>query len=232
MRIHEGSNPELLTAMMTPYYVEGKYRTPHIDFDSARAIASFLIDNGSDGLVLAGTTGESPVMSHDDQLRLFREVRDEVGEDAVLIGGTGSNATHEALELSDRATEDGAIDGLLVVSPYYNRPAQYGIENYYRYIREMTDLDIILYNIPSRTGKKVEDFVIDRLFEEGVINAVKDATGNTEMAAVQAARHGDNAGVYSGDDGLNLDVFSSFISFCLPQAPKEKTNKIAPRIWR
>lgn len=127
--------PQVITAMITPFKDERQ-----VDFDAAGEIAQYLMEHGSDGLVVAGTTGESPVIKADQQIDLFRAVRDAVGKDALVIGGTGSNATYEAVDLSVAAAESGAIDKLLVVSPYYNRPGQFGIEDYYRRIGQATDL--------------------------------------------------------------------------------------------
>lgn len=192
--------PRVVTAMVTPFGRDG-----YVNFDGAQQLASHLVNNGSDGLVLAGTTGESPVLTVDDQLELFDVVREAVGDEVHLIGGTGSNNTAEAVELSEEAENRGAVDQLLVVSPYYNRPSQYGILDYYQKIRSKTEMPIILYNIPVRTGRLVVKDTIRSLVDQGVVSGLKDATGDTGMAAELHEEFGDQLSIYSGDDNLNLD---------------------------
>ncbi|MDQ3159020.1 MAG: dihydrodipicolinate synthase family protein [bacterium] len=130
------NNPErVLTAMVTPFHENGE-----INVDGTQELAKYLLANGSDGLVLAGTTGESPTLTHRQQLDLFDIVRSAVGDNVHLVGGTGSNSTSEAIDLTRGATQRGSVDELLVVSPYYNRPSQFGIADYYRQIANATDL--------------------------------------------------------------------------------------------
>lgn len=193
-------NLEIITAMVTPFHPDGR-----LNVSGAKDLATYLVDNGSDGLVLAGTTGESPALKVDDQLDLFAAVADAVGDRATLIGGTGANSNEEAIELTRRATELGVLDKLLVVSPYYNRPGQYGIRRYYEAVAEETDLPIVLYNIPIRTGREVSFKTIRRLFNAGKIAAVKDATGGTDMAARIHDEFAGELPVYSGEDGQNLE---------------------------
>jgi 4-hydroxy-tetrahydrodipicolinate synthase len=190
----------VITAMVTPFDAEGR-----LNRDGAQTLAAYLVAHGSDGLVLAGTTGESPTLSAADQIELFDVVREAVGPDALLIAGTGSNNTEEAIAMTAETDRRGSVNEILAVSPYYNRPPQYGIEDYYRQIAGHTDLPVILYNIPVRTGRPVELDTISRLAEQGYIAGVKDATGTTEMARALHDRFGRNLNIYSGDDGLNLE---------------------------
>jgi 4-hydroxy-tetrahydrodipicolinate synthase len=196
----EVTPPRVLTAMITPFHENGS-----LNHDGAQALADYLVSHGSDGLVLAGTTGESPTLTLQNQVELFDIVRDAVGPDVPLIGGIGSNNTEEAVHMTKAATLRGSVDGLLAVSPYYNRPSQFGIKDYYHQIRNATNLPVTLYNIPVRTGEAVQLPTISALFEEGAINSVKDATGNTDMAADLHQVYGGDLVIYSGDDGLNLD---------------------------
>lgn len=190
----------VITAMVTPFDAHGR-----LNRGGAQELAAYLVGHGSDGLVLAGTTGESPTLLAEDQLELFDVVRQAVGDDVLLIAGTGSNSTEEAVMLTREADKRGAVDGILAVSPYYNRPSQFGIEDYYRQLGSATDLPVMLYNIPVRTGRLVELDTVSRLAEDGVIAAVKDATGNTDMAEALQERFDTALAVFSGDDGLNLD---------------------------
>jgi 4-hydroxy-tetrahydrodipicolinate synthase len=190
----------VLTAMITPFGPDGS-----LNPDGAQVLATDLVANGSDGLVLAGTTGESPTLSVEDQLYLFDVVREAVGPHVTLLGGTGSNNTAEAVDMTVEADRRGSVDGFLVVSPYYNRPPQFGMAQYYRELRDITDRPIMLYNIPVRTGRAVELDTISGLVEDGTINAVKDATGDIAMAEALQRRFGADLDIYSGDDSLNLD---------------------------
>ena len=190
----------VITAMITPFDEHGR-----LNRGGAQKLADWLVHHGSDGLVLAGTTGESPTLVADDQLDLFRVVREAVGDDVLLIAGTGSNSTAEAVALTKRTDDQGLVDAMLVVSPYYNKPSQFGIDHYYRSVREATERPIMLYNIPGRTAALVKEETIIPLVEDNVVMAVKDATGNTDMARSLNARFGRDLTIFSGDDGLNLE---------------------------
>jgi 4-hydroxy-tetrahydrodipicolinate synthase len=192
-------HPRVLTAMVTPFGPGG-----NLNHHAAQELAAYLVANGSDGLVLAGTTGESPTLLVEDQLDLFDVVREAVGPDVPLLGGTGSNNTEEAISLTKEATRRGSLNGILAVSPYYNRPPQSGIAHYYQQLRGVSDLPITLYNIPVRTGKLVELETISRLVDGGAVNSVKDATGTTSMVETLHERFGGDLALYSGDDSLNL----------------------------
>lgn len=189
----------VLTAMVTPFEADGR-----LNRDGVQELAAHLVAHGSDGLVLAGTTGESPALLVEDQLELFDVVREAVGTDVPLLGGTGSNNTAEAVYLTREADRRGSVDGILAVSPYYNRPSQFGIGQYYRELGRATDLPITLYNIPVRTGRIVELDTVSELVEDGVVSGVKDATGDKAMAEALHRRFAGDITLYSGDDSLNL----------------------------
>src|SRR5262245_64105074 len=137
----------VLTAMVTPFHEDGS-----LDADGAAALARWLVAQGNDGLVVAGTTGEAPTLSDDEKVELWRAVRAAV--DVPLLAGSGSNDTRHTVELSRRAAETG-VDGLLVVSPYYNRPPQAGIEAHFRAVAAATDLPAVMYDVPSRTARAI-----------------------------------------------------------------------------
>src|SRR5919199_1617230 len=136
----------LLTAMVTPFDAAGR-----VDYARARQLAQALVASGSDGLVVAGTTGESPTLTHDEKLRLFGEVRSAVGDRATIVAGTCNYNTAESIELSHEAAREG-VDGILGTVPYYNKPPQDGIYAHFKAIAEAVDLPLILYNVPSRTA--------------------------------------------------------------------------------
>lgn len=191
----------VLTAMITPFDSDGR-----IDLDGAQQLARWLIDHGSDGLVINGTTGESPTLSSAESIDLFRAVRQAV--DAPVIAGTGSNDTAHAIRQSEAAAGIG-VDGLLVVAPYYNRPSQAGLDQHFRMIATATDLPIVLYDIPIRTGRKVDTATILGLAHDvPTIVALKDAAGDVAETARLIAQAPDDFDVYSGDDPLTLPFLS------------------------
>ncbi|MBK5222580.1 MAG: 4-hydroxy-tetrahydrodipicolinate synthase [Acidimicrobiia bacterium] len=191
----------VLTAMATPFGADGS-----LDLDGAANLARWLVSNGNDGVVVAGTTGEAPTLSKDEHLDLIRTVRDAL-PDAVVVAGAGSNDTRHAIEMTDTVTELG-VDAVLSVSPYYNRPPQSGIEAHFRAIAAATDLPIMIYDVPGRTGRRIGHDVLVRLFSE-VENCVafKDATGDPAGTArlMAAVPHVD---LYSGDDSLTLPLLA------------------------
>ncbi len=191
----------VLTAMITPFDSDGR-----IDLDGAQQLARWLIDHGSDGLVVNGTTGESPTLSSAESVDLFRAVRQAV--DAPVIAGTGSNDTAHAIRQSEAAAGIG-VDGLLVVAPYYNKPSQAGLEQHFRMIAAATGLPVILYDIPGRTGRKVDTSTIVRLAEDvPSIVALKDASGSPGETSVLIADAPDDFEIYSGDDNLTLPLLA------------------------
>lgn len=191
----------VLTAMVTPFAAEGA-----LDLDAAQTLASWLVENGSDGLVLCGTTGESPVLSDSEEVAFTKAVRDAV--DVPLILGTGSNDTSYAVDATRRAAGLG-VEGVLVVTPYYNRPSQAGLEAHFRAVAAATDLPIMLYDIPHRTGRKLSAELIVALARD-VENVVglKDASGNPAETARLIAEAPRGFEVYCGDDALTLPLLA------------------------
>ena len=190
----------VITAMATPFDKQGA-----LDVDRARALAEYLVANGSDGLVLAGSTGESPTLSFEEKRDLFAAVSDAVGARADIIAGTGTYNTAESIHLSTMAAEQG-VDGLLVVTPYYSRPPQTGLLAHFRAVAAATDLPVILYDIPSRTARKIEHETLLKLAEVPNIVGVKDAAGDLAGTARLAAEKPDDFTIWSGDDALTLPM--------------------------
>jgi len=192
---------EVLTAMVTPFHDDLS-----VDYDGAAALARWLVDQGNDGLVVAGTTGEAPTLTDDEQLELARVVCEAVTVPVIL--GTGSNDTRHGVELTRQAAATGAA-GVLCVTPYYNRPSQAGIEAHFRAFAEATELPLMIYDIPVRTGRRVDTDTILRLVREVPnIVAVKDALGLPGESARLVAEAGDGFELYSGDDNLTLPLLS------------------------
>lgn len=192
---------KVCTAMVTPFDEGGS-----LDLDGAATLAGWLVENGSDGLVLSGTTGESPVLSDAEALALYRAVREVVS--VPLLAGTGSNDTAHAVELTERATETG-VDGILSVTPYYSKPSQAALVEHFRAVAAATDLPVIIYDIPGRTGRKVATDTLLRLGHEVPnIVGVKDAAGDPAESARLVARAPGEFELYSGDDSLTLALLS------------------------
>lgn len=191
----------VLTAMVTPFDADGR-----LDLDAAAALAAWLVDNGNDGVVVAGTTGESATLTHDEQIELVAAVRAAVPEH-VVIAGAGSNDTRAAVELTERVTAAG-VDGVLSVTPYYNRPSQAGIAQHFRAVAGATELPVLLYDIPGRTGRKIEHgTLLDLLAIDNVVG-VKDAAGSPDGTAALLAEAPPGTEIYSGDDSLTLPLLS------------------------
>lgn len=193
---------QVLTAMVTPFAADGS-----LNIDGARKLVTHLIDNGSDGVVVAGTTGESPTLSHDEKLQLFSAVVEEIGDRATVIAGTGSSNTAEVIELNKEVAEIG-VDALLVVTPYYSKPPQNALLAHYRAIADAAPLPVVLYDVPPRTARRVEVETVVELAGHPNIVADKDAVGDASetaklRGALDAAGH-TNFEIYSGDDGLFL----------------------------
>ncbi|CAK6688164.1 4-hydroxy-tetrahydrodipicolinate synthase [Synechococcus sp. CBW1107] len=193
----------MLTAMVTPFRVDGA-----VDLDLAARLAVHLVDQGSDGLVLCGTTGESPTLSWQEQHELFEAVKRAVAGRALVLAGTGSNCTAEAIEAIERAAEEGA-DGALVVVPYYNKPPQEGLEAHFRAIAQAApSLPVMLYNIPGRTGCSLEPRTTARLLDLPNVVSYKAASGSTDEVSQLRLLCGDRLAIYSGDDALTLPMLS------------------------
>jgi 4-hydroxy-tetrahydrodipicolinate synthase len=192
---------EVITAMVTPFADDLS-----LDLDGAKRLARHLVDNGSDGLVIAGTTGEASTLSVDEHLSLLAAVREAVT--VPVVAGTGSNNTADAVHLTQAAERLG-VDGALVVTPYYNRPSQAGIEAHFRTVAEATKLPVILYDIAVRTGRPISNDVLLRLArEQSNVVAVKDASGDVSQGAVRVAQAPSGFELYSGDDNLTLPFLS------------------------
>ena len=183
----------VLTAIVTPFGPDGA-----VDFDAFQQLAAHLVDNGSDGIVVAGTTGESPTLTDGERLDLFRAALEAVGDRATVVAGTGTYSTAHSIHLSEQAAELG-VDALLVVTPYYNKPPQRGIVAHFEAIAGATDRPIVAYNIPARVVVNIEPETISRLAEIETVRAVKQA--NPDLGE---ARHIVSTGLdlYAGDDNL------------------------------
>lgn len=191
----------VLTAMITPFTSGGA-----VDHETAYRLARHLVDNGSDGLVVCGTTGESPTLSADEKVALFATVKSAVGERATVVAGTGTYDTAESVELSKRAAEVGA-DGLLAVTPYYSKPEQRGLVAHFTAIADATDLDVLLYNIPGRTARLIEIPTLAALAEHHRIVAVKDAVMDIDHTS-EVCRTIPGLAVYSGQDSFTLPMMA------------------------
>lgn len=195
---------QILSAMITPFDEHGA-----LDLDEARRLARFLQDQHHDGLVIAGTTGEAPVLTDDERLSLFAAVIEAVS--IPVIAGTGTNDTAHSVHLTKEAEALGAA-GVLAVCPYYNRPSQAGIEGHMRAMAAASDLPVMVYDIPVRSGRKISTALLLKLAREVPnVVALKDAAGNPGETAVVIANAPDGFEVYSGDDGLTLPLLASGI---------------------
>jgi 4-hydroxy-tetrahydrodipicolinate synthase len=186
---------EILTAIVTPFKHDGS-----LDLDRFRALAAHLVANGSDGLVVTGTTGESPTLSDDERFALYEAGVDEVGDRATVIAGTGTYSTEHSVHLTARAHELG-VDGFLVVTPYYSKPPARGIVEHFRAIAEVSDRPIVAYNIPGRVVLNLETEMLARLGEIPTVRAVKQANDDLEQARAIVELGLD---LYAGDDDLVL----------------------------
>jgi len=187
----------VVTAMVTPFNADGS-----LNLDGAQRLAKWLQDNGNDGLVVAGTTGESPVLTDDERLSLFAAATEAVT--IPVIAGTGTNDTAHSVHMTKEATKLG-VAGILAVTPYYNRPPQSGIEGHMRAMAASTNLPVVVYDIPVRTGRKIATSLILKLANEvSNIVALKDAAGNPAESAVLMSQAPAGFELYSGDDGLTL----------------------------
>jgi 4-hydroxy-tetrahydrodipicolinate synthase len=188
----------VITAMVTPFDTEGK-----VDYQQARKLARYLVENGSDGLVVSGTTGESPTLSFDEKVNLFRIIKEEVGTEVAVIAGTGSNDTGASIKLTQAAEEVG-VNGIMLVVPYYNKPSQDGLYRHFAAIAATTSLPIVLYNVPGRTGVNMLPSTVARLAEIPNIVAIKDASGSTDQATEMLRILPREFMLYCGDDSLTL----------------------------
>jgi 4-hydroxy-tetrahydrodipicolinate synthase len=196
--------------MITPFAKDGS-----IDWDGVATLATHLADHGHDAIAVNGTTGEAPTTKSSEKLEIIKVVKSTVGSRVKVLSGAGDNETSYTVEQAKRSADAGA-DGLLIVTPYYNKPPQAGIEAHFKAVASATDLPIMMYDIPGRTGVEIESDTIVRLFELPNIVALKDAKGNLAATSDVIARCG--IPVYSGDDILNLPFLSigavGFVSVC------------------
>ncbi|GAB2555454.1 4-hydroxy-tetrahydrodipicolinate synthase [Gracilibacillus alcaliphilus] len=192
----------VLTAMVTPFDPQGA-----VDYGKTEILVNHLIHHGTDALVVAGTTGESPTLSKEEKLELLRFVVKIVNKRIPVIAGTGSNNTHESIELTRKAEIIGA-DGIMLVAPYYNKPSQEGLYQHFKTIAEATNLPVMLYNIPGRTGVNVEPETIIKLSYIDNIVSVKEASGNLEAMTAIIRETDDHFFLYTGDDALTLPTIA------------------------
>ena len=192
----------VITAMATPFGGDGA-----VDYDRAGELARRLVDTGSTGIVVAGTTGESPTLTDEEKLQLLRVVRDAVAGRAAVLAGTGTYDTAHSVHLSRQAQRVGA-DGLLVVVPYYNRPTQEGLYQHFKTVAESTDLPVLMYNIPSRTGTNMLPETVVRLSEVRNVAGIKEASGSLDQVSEIRRRTPEPFLIYSGDDSLTLPYLS------------------------
>lgn len=221
-----------MVALITPFDAEGNF-----DEESYRQLIEFQIENGTDVIVPCGTTGESATLSHTEHAQVIKTCIEQVNKRVPVLAGTGSNATAEAIELSNHAKDMGA-DGVLLVSPYYNKPTQEGIYQHYKMLAEKVALPQVLYNVPPRTGKNVEVETIVRLAEFDNIVAVKEASGDVTQSGEIIAKAGDKIDVLSGDDFLTLPLMScgvkgviSVTANIIPAQIKEMVQAIYENRW-
>ena len=193
----------LLTAMITPFDREG-----NVDYARAEQLAVHLVENGTDTIVVCGTTGESPTLSWDEEYKLFTVLQQAIAGKAKIMAGTGSNSTSEAITATEKAAHLG-LDGTLQVTPYYNKPPQEGLYAHFRAIAEAApELPILLYNVPGRTGCKLEPETVAKLAEIPSIIGIKEATGDLDQASQIRALTPAEFAIYSGDDSLTLPLMA------------------------
>jgi len=193
---------QVITAMATPFDSDGE-----IDFQATTNLVEYLINNGSDGIVVAGTTGESPTLSTDEKVALFVHVVTVADGRAKIIAGTGSNNTRASVALTQQAEQAG-VDGIMLVTPYYNKPSQEGMYRHFEAIANATALPVMLYNIPGRSVVNLSVDTIIRLSLIDNITCVKEASGDLDAASEIIERTSSDFAVYSGDDSLTLPMLS------------------------
>jgi 4-hydroxy-tetrahydrodipicolinate synthase len=192
----------LITAMVTPFNEQGE-----VDYDQAKKLALALLNSGSEGVLVVGTTGESPTLTHEEELRLFSEVKSAVGKGGTVIAGTGSNSTAEALEATKGAEKIG-VDACLLVVPYYNKPTQDGLYQHFKAIAQSTSLPCILYNVPSRTVTSLSPDTVIKLSQIDNIIGIKEASGNLDAVAKIISQTRKDFLVWSGNDGDTLPILA------------------------
>ncbi|MBW4622930.1 MAG: 4-hydroxy-tetrahydrodipicolinate synthase [Cyanosarcina radialis HA8281-LM2] len=193
----------VITAMVTPFGADGS-----VNYEVAEKLAAHLVDNGTDAIVVCGTTGESPTLTWDEEYQLFQVVQKAVSGKAKILAGTGSNSTKEAIAATEKAAKLG-LDGSLQVVPYYNKPPQEGLYQHFQAIAQACpQLPIMLYNIPGRTGQDLLPETVARLAEIPNIVAIKEASGNLDRVTQIRCWTPNDFAIYSGDDSLTLPILS------------------------
>lgn len=190
------------TAMVTPFDHKG-----NIDFAKTTKLVNYLIENGTDSLVVAGTTGESPTLSTEEKLALFQHVVEVADGRVPVVAGTGSNNTHSSIELTEKAEGTG-VDAIMLVAPYYNKPNQEGLYQHFKAVAESTSLPVMLYNVPGRAVTKIAAETIIKLSKLPNVVAVKEASGDLDAMTEIIANTDEDFALYSGDDALTLPVLA------------------------
>ena len=192
----------VFTAMATPFDTEGR-----VDYRQAQYLAEYLLNHGSDGLVISGTTGESPTLSTEEKYWLFAAVREAASGKGLVVAGTSNYDTASSVELSKKAAAQG-VDAILAVTPYYNKPPQEGLYRHFAAIAQAVELPVILYNVPSRTNVNLLPETVARLAEINNIVGLKESSGNMDQMSEIARRLPDDFLIYSGDDSLTLPMLA------------------------
>ncbi|MFA6809294.1 MAG: 4-hydroxy-tetrahydrodipicolinate synthase, partial [Eubacteriales bacterium] len=192
----------ILTAMVTPFD-----QNLNVNYDAARELAKYLVNNGSDGIVVAGTTGETPTLSKEEKINLFRVVKEAVGDTAKVIAGVGTNSTTSSIEMV-KSISSLNLDGVMAVVPYYNKPSQEGLYQHFKAIAEATDMPMMLYNIPGRTGINMLPKTVKRLADIPNIVSLKEAAGSMDQVSELKTILPEDFSVYSGDDSLTLPMLA------------------------
>ncbi|MCP3027230.1 4-hydroxy-tetrahydrodipicolinate synthase [Halobacillus sp. A5] len=193
---------QVLTAMVTPFDQKGE-----IDFNATRTLVNHLLANGTDGLVIGGTTGESPTLTSEEKMEFYQYVVKIVNGRVPVIAGTGSNNTQASIQLTRKVEETG-VDAVMLVAPYYNKPSQEGLFQHFKSIAESTSLPVMLYNIPGRSAVNMEPDTIVRLSELNNIVSVKESSGDLDAVTDIISRTSNKFSVYSGDDGMTLPILA------------------------
>lgn len=192
----------VVTAMITPFTHDGE-----VDFDRVHRLAKHLIANGTDGILVAGTTGESPTLTHTEKLALFVAVKEAVGGKAAVIAGTGTNSTKASVEMT-REVNDIGVDGVMAVVPYYNKPSQRGLVAHFRAIADASDAPVLLYNVPARTSRLMEADTLADLATHPKIVAVKDAVDDIDFTMASREVLPEDFAIYSGSDDMTYPIMA------------------------
>ena len=193
---------QLFTAMITPMNKDCS-----VNYGAAVELARRLGENGSDGVVLSGTTGESPTLSFAEKVKLFSEVTDALGGELEILAGTGSNSTEDTITLT-KAAENAGVDGIMLVTPYYNKPSQRGLYEHFEAVALQTSLPIMIYNVPGRTSVNILPDTVAQLAKIDNIVAIKEASGDLEQVSVLKTLVPQDFLIYSGDDALTLPILA------------------------